>query len=148
MRRIYALVTKMVRRSIERDRSKETHVEAISRLLWPWSETRLMAMCALLALLDYISTYGFLQLSGNRFLFEGGMLAGWALKKGGFPTLFFIDAAALISLLLLAFSSRFLYSKFGFRGFGRGAFVFLLVPYVVITMAVIFNNVALTFSYR
>jgi len=66
---------------------------------------------------------------------------------GGFSRLFWIDAIAVVGLMLLAINSRFLYSKFGFRDFGRAAFIFILVPYVVLTMAAIFNNVLLTFIF-
>lgn len=52
---------------------------------------------------------------------------------------------AVSALLLIAFAVRLLYSKFGFNGFGRTAFVLVLIPYVVVTMAVIFNNIVLTF---
>ena len=53
--------------------------------------------------------------------------------------------AATITLLLIAIIIRTLHSNFGFKGFGRTAFVVVLVPYVVVTMAAIFNNVVLTF---
>lgn len=49
------------------------------------------------------------------------------------------------TLLVLATVIRLLFSRFGFKGFGRAAFVILLVPYLVATMVAVFNNVALTF---
>ena len=64
---------------------------------------------------------------------------------GGFSRLFWVDVGVAITLLLLAIIIRVLHSKFGFKGFGRTAFVVVLVPYVVVTMAAIFNNVVLTF---
>ena len=64
---------------------------------------------------------------------------------GGFTGLFLVDVVAASALLLLAVTIRFLHSKFGFKGFGRTAFVVMLVPYVVVTMAVVFNNIVLTF---
>jgi len=135
----------MVRKSIERDRAKERYVEAASRSLWPWRESWLLAMVGLVAVLDYVSTYAVLELSGRTDIYEGGPLASWALQMGGFSRLFWVDMAAAITLLLVAVVIRFLHSKFGFKGFGRTAFVVVLVPYVVVTMAAIFNNVVLTF---
>lgn len=67
---------------------------------------RLVAATALvvfLAMLDYVSTsYAFLELSGNKYFSEGGSLANWALKQGGFSRLFWIDVAAASALVLLA----------------------------------------------
>jgi len=48
-------------------------------------------------------------------------------------------------LLLAAVTIRSLHYKFNFKGFGRAAFVVVLVPYAVITMAAVFNNIVLTF---
>lgn len=145
MHRVFGLAKDMVRRSIERDRSKERYIEAASRSLWPWRESRLLALVSFLLVLDYISTYAFLELSGNKDVYESGLLASWALQRGGLTQLFLIDMAAVSTLLLAAITIRFLYSKFGFNGFGRTGFVIVLVPYVVITMAAIFNNIVLTF---
>lgn len=145
MRGVFRLARGIVKRSIERDRSSEPYVEALSRSLWPWRETWLLALVCLLALLDYVSTYAVLEFSGNEYVYEGGPLASWALQVGGFSWLFLVDIAAASVLLLVAITIRSIHSKFGFRGFGRTAFVFVLTPYVVITMAAIFNNIALTF---
>ena len=82
---------------------------------------------------------------GKAYVYEGGPLASWALQIGGFTSLFLVDMVAASALLLTAITVRFLYSRFGFKGYGRTAFVVVLVPYAVVTMAVIFNNVALTF---
>jgi hypothetical protein len=147
MHKLLELAKNMRRKSIEIDRSLERHVESASKSLWPWSESRLLALSALLAILDYMSTYAFLEANGSNQLSEGGVLAKWALDLGGFSRLFWIDIIAVGGLMLLAIISRFLYSKFGFRGFGRAAFVFILAPYVVLTMAAIFNNIVLTFIY-
>lgn len=135
----------MVRKSIERDRAREQYVEAASRFLWPWRESWLLAMVGLVAVLDYVSTYAVLELSGKVDIYEAGPLASWALQMGGFSRLFWVDMAAAITLLLVAIIIRGLHFKFGFKGFGRTAFVVVLVPYVVVTMAAIFNNVVLTF---
>ena len=145
MHRVFDLAKNMVRKSIERDRAKERYVEAASRSLWPWRESWLLAMVGLVAVLDYVSTYAVLELSGRADIYEAGPLASWALQMGGFSRLFWVDVGAAITLLLLAITVRVLYSKFGFKGFGRTAFVVVLVPYVVVTMAAIFNNVVLTF---
>lgn len=145
LHRVFGLAKSMVRKSLERDRSSERYVEAVSRSLWPWRESWLLVLVLLLAVLDYVSTYAALELSGKMDVYEGGLLANWALRMGGFTRLFWVDMAAVSVLLLAALAFRFLHSKFGFKGFGRTAFVVVLVPYIVITMAAIFNNIVLTF---
>jgi hypothetical protein len=96
-------------------------------------------------MLDYLSTFAALELSGNKYLYEGGPLANWALQTAGFAGLFLFNIFIISALLLTALTIRFLHFKFGFEGFGRAAFVVMLAPYVVVTMAAIFNNVLLTF---
>lgn len=145
MREVFKLAKGIVKKSLERDRSNERYVEALSRSLWPWRESWLLALVCLLAILDYVSTYAVLEFSGNEYVYEGGPLASWALQIGGFTWLFLVDMAAAIALLLVAITIRSLHSKFGFQGFGRTAFVFVLTPYVVITMAAVYNNIVLTF---
>jgi hypothetical protein len=145
MRWTLASVKDLVRKNLERDRSREPYVEAASRSLWPWREVWLIGLVSLLFVLDFASTYAALELNGNKYVYEGGPLARWALEMGGFPGLFWVDLAAAGVLLLLAITVRFLHIKFGFKGFGRTAFVFILIPYVVVTMAAIFNNIVLTF---
>jgi hypothetical protein len=135
----------MVRKSIERDRGKERHVESISRALWPWRESLLIILVSFLAMLDYISTYAFLELSGNNNFHESGLIARWALNVNGFKGLLLVDFFAVPALIIIAISARFIYTTVGFRGFGRAAFVVVLTPYVIATMAAIYNNVVLTF---
>jgi len=142
---IFEIAKDKIRRSIERERMLEQYFEAASLRLWPWRDSLLVALVGLLATLDYISTYAFLELSGNKSLYEGGTLASWALQKGGFTLLLFVDIAAVSALIILAVSLRFFQFRFGFRGYGRICFVTLLLPYVVITLAIIFNNVVLVF---
>lgn len=135
----------IIKKSLEVDRSTERYVEAVSRSLWPWGESRLLALVGLLVMLDYLSTFAALELSGNKYLYEGGPLANWALQTAGFAGLFLFNIFIISALLLTALTIRFLHFKFGFEGFGRAAFVVMLAPYVVVTMAAIFNNVLLTF---
>ena len=127
MHRLFRWAKGMVRQSIERDRSSERYVEAMSRALWPWQESRLLFIVGLLALLDFASTYAVLELSGRADVYEGGLLADWALQMGGFFRLFWVDIFAISALLLAAVAIRLLHVKFGFKGFGRAAFVVLLV---------------------
>lgn len=143
MHQMLELAKGLVRKSLERDRANERYVEVVSRSLWPWRESRLIALVGFLAVLDYVSTYALLELSGKTHVYEAGPLASWALRMGGFTGLFLVDIAAASALLLAAVTIRFLNSKFGFKGFGRTAFVVVLTPYVVLTMAAIFNNILL-----
>jgi len=138
-------VKNRVRKSIERERALERPIEAFSRVLWPYPESKLVFYVSLLAVLDYVSTFTALELSVNSHVSEVGLLAKWALQTGGFPGLLLMDAAAIVILICLAFGVRSLYTKLGFNGFGRAAFVFLLIPYFVFIMGVVVNNVLLTF---
>jgi uncharacterized membrane protein (DUF485 family) len=143
--KIFDAIKDRIRRSIDRERSLERSFERFSRLLWPWQEYKLVLFVSLLAVLDYVSTFAALELSGNNQVIEAGLLAGWALRTGGFLKLFLVDTVCIGSLILLAMGARLLYSKIGFLGFGRTAFVFLLIPYSVIIMAVVINNILVTF---
>ena len=134
-----------LRKGIERERKLERPLEKASRFLWPWDESKLILFICLLAVLDYVSTFAALELSTNNQISEAGLLAKWALETGGFLGLFLVDAGAIGTLLLLAIGIRALYRKIGFPGFGRTGFVFLLIPYSVIIMGIVINNVLLTF---
>jgi len=139
------LIRERVNKAVERDRRAEGRVEAVSRLLWPWREPWLIALVGLLALLDYATTCAALELSGKGHIEEGGMLAGWALRIGGLGWLFLVDIGAVIVLSIAAITARILCFRVGFQGFGRAAFVVLLVPYAVVAFAAVVNNLVLTF---
>jgi hypothetical protein len=143
MSAVMRLVKERVRKAAERDRRSERHVGAISRRLWPWNERWLIALAGIMALLDYATTCAALELSGKGYS-EGGLLAGWALRIGGFGWLFLVDMGAVFALVLLAVTVRSLCFRFGFRGYGRATFVVLLLPYAVVAFAAIVNNVVLT----
>jgi hypothetical protein len=130
---------------VEKEKALDRPLDNFSRRLWPWREWKLTIFVAGLAMLDFISTYAALELSGNPYITEAGKLASWALDIGGFLGLFIIDCVALVGMILLAYGTRCLYMKYGFPGFGRAAFVFMLTPYAVIIIAVVLNNVVLTF---
>jgi len=142
---VMRLLKKRVNKAVERDRRAEGRVEAVSRVLWPWRESRLVVLVGLLALLDYATTCVALELSGKDYIEEGGMLAGWALRVGGLGWLFLVNMGAVIALLIVATTARFLCFKIGFGGFGRAAFVVLLLPYAVVAFAAVVNNLLLTF---
>lgn len=134
-----------LRKAREKDRRADRYVEAASRFIWRWREPWLLALVAFMALLDYASTYAVLALSGKTYLNEAGSLARWALDKGGFPGLFLADLAAVFAISLAAITLRFIYFKRGLRGYGRAAFVFLLVPYAVVAMVAVINNLILAY---
>ena len=54
------------------------------------------------------------------------------------------DMGAVIVLSLAALIARSLFIKFGFGGYGRAAFVALLLPYAVMATAAAVNNLVLT----
>ncbi len=142
---VLRLVKERVNKAVERDRRAEGRVEAASRVLWRWRESRLVVLVGLLALLDYATTCAALELSGKGHIEEGGLLAGWALRIGGLGWLFLVDMGAVIALSIAAITARFLCFKVGFGGFGRAAFVVLLLPYAVVAFAAVVNNLLLTF---
>lgn len=134
-----------LRKAKERDRRSERYFEAASRFLWPWRLSRLVAFAGFVALMDYCSTYAVLEFSGKRYLNEGGPLASWALEEGGFAGLFLADLAAVAAISITAIVARFMFRKFKFDGFGRAAFVFLLIPYVVMALVAVVNNMILAY---
>lgn len=134
-----------VRKAVERDRRVENSVQKISKFIWPWTERQLLFFVGTVAALDYLSTYAVLELSGKRYLNEGGALASWALEKGGFAWLFLVDLGAVLAISLAALALRFVFLKYGFKGFSRAFFVFLLVPYAIMAIVAVFNNLVLAF---
>lgn len=131
----------MLDKSREIDTGLGQYVERLSRLMWPWRETWLLVVVGSLFVFDYVSTYAVLELSGKTDVYESGRLASWALERGGFPFLFLVDVVAASVFSIAALVSRYLYTKKGFRGYGRAAFVFLLMPYVVMAVFAIVNNI-------
>ena len=132
-----------LKKSREIERRLERPIAAFSQVLWPYPESRLILFISLMATLDFASTYVALELSGNNRISEVGLMAKWVLDAGGFPRLLLVDAVCVAALVGLAFGVRHLYKKMGYAGFGRAAFVFLLVPYFVFTIVVVVNNVVL-----
>ena len=145
MRRLTQFIKKQIRKSIARDRAMEKQFEDASMSLWPWREAKLVWLVCVLVMLDFISTYAFLELSGNTRLAEEGTLAAWALDTGGFLFLLLIDILAVGTLIGLALAFRRVFNRQGFAGYARTAFVLMLLPYSVVTFAIIFNNIVLTF---
>jgi len=115
MHRVLQLVKDMAKKSLERDRASERYIEVVSRFLWPWRESWLLLLVGLLAILDYISTYTLLKLSGEMAIYEGGALASRALQIDGFRGLFLMNITAVSALSLAVVTTRFLYTKFGFE---------------------------------
>ena len=145
MRRLAQFIKKQIRKSIARDKALEKQFEEASINLWPWRETKLIWLVCVLIMLDFISTYAFLELSGNPKLDEKGSLASWALDTGGFLFLLLIDFVAVGILIGLAIAFRKAFMRQGFAGYARASFVFMLLPYSVVTFAIVFNNIVLTF---
>jgi hypothetical protein len=145
MNSVLAWMRYRLRKAKERDRRAERYFEAASRFLWRWSLPWLVAFTCFVALLDYASTYAVLELSGKRYLNEGGPLASWALQKSGFGGLFLADLAAVTAISIAAIVARSIFLRFGFKGFARAAFVFLLTPYVVTALVAVVNNMVLAY---
>lgn len=145
MQRFRARMREVFEKSIKRDRGADPHVGAISRFIWPWRESRLLFFVGCMVALDFASTFVAVELSGNEFIGEGGRLANWALDTGGFAGLFLFDVAAVATMFAVAFAVRRLYSRSGYVGFARIAFVVALLPYAISTAGAVFNNVMLAF---
>ena len=92
---VHDMTKVMAKRSIDRGRAAERYIERLSKIIWPWHEGWLVPIVALLAALDYISTYFLLEFSGRADVYEGGLLAGWALHRGGFDGLYIMNAVAV-----------------------------------------------------
>jgi hypothetical protein len=128
-------------KSREIDRGLGQYAERLSRHLWPWRERWLMAVVGVLAILDFASTYAILELSSKNNVYESGLLAFWALDRGGFSCLFLVDILAAVVLSIAALTARHIYIRHGFKGYGRAAFVFLLAPYIILALAAVVNNI-------
>jgi len=129
----------------ERDRGFDKHAGRLSRFLWPPSENWLLVVVFSLCMLDFVTTYAALELGRNKNVHEAGPLAGWALRTGGFGFLFLIDLTAACVLSLFALAARYLYSRYGLKGYARAAFVVALAAYVVRTGFVVVNNLVIGF---
>ena len=131
--------------NIERQRNLEPHILTISQALWPYTELKLVFYIGVLAVLDFTSTFVALELSGSKQIYEAGFLAKWALQIGGFPGLLIVDATSVGALICLAFMAKAFYLKLGLKGFGRAAFILMLMPYFLIIWGIITNNILLAF---
>jgi hypothetical protein len=145
VRKFLELMRTRVRKANEQDKKLERPIERVSRLIWPWPESKLILLVSSLAVLDYISTFTALKFNISHRVYEAGSLAKWALTAGGFPMLLLVDGSAIGALILIALGVRALYTRFGFPGFARSAFVFFFVPYAIIILPVIINNFFNTF---
>ena len=123
--------------SAERERFLKGRMRFVSRIIWPWNDSLLVPLAAL----DLLSTYVLLELSGNVHVYESGLLASWALQRGGFNGLYIMNAAAVGMLCLIAVSARLFYGRFGLEGFARTAYVAVLVPYVLVAFAAVVGGV-------
>jgi hypothetical protein len=132
-----------LQKDIERERRLDGPIGAISRKLWPYPESKLILYVIIAAILDYTSTFTALELSSNQ-VYEAGLVAKWALKTGGFPGLFLMDIASVSTLIFMAVGARYLYRRLSLNGFARAASVLPIIPYFVVTMGVVFNNVLVT----
>ena len=135
----------VVNRSLQRGVSLEPRMGMVSRIIWPWHDSWLVPLVALLAALDLISTYILLEHSGKPDVYESGLLAGWALAVAGYNGLYILNALAVGLLCGIAVGTRLFYQRFGLRGFARTAYVAVLVPYAMVAFAAVVNNVVLTF---
>jgi len=135
-----------IHRSVLRDRRLEPVVEHLSRRLWPWHEAWLIRCVALLAALDFLSTYVLLELANKRYVYESSPLGHWALQTGGFKALLVEDALAVGVLWLLAAGTRSAYSRFGYTGYARAAYVAVLLPYMAVALFAVINNLMLAIA--
>ena len=128
------------------DRGLDRHVEKFSRFIWPWRERWLLAIIGILVVLDFTSTYIVLEIVQKPGVYESGLMAVWALSRGGPTFLLLVDVIAALVLSSAALAARYLYARRGFKGYSRAAFVFLLSPYIVIASIAIVNNTVLLFQ--
>ena len=135
-----------IRQSVPRDRRREPVVERLSRCLWPWREAWLARCVVLVAALDFLSTYALLGRFHRPYLFERGPLGHWALQTGGFKALLITEILAVGILWLLAAGARIAYSRFGYHGYARAAYVAMLLPYLAVASLAVINNLVRTIA--
>ena len=145
MLRVRGLAIGASNKHLEKDLSMERRIAVLSKAVWPWHDSWLVPLVALLAALDHVSTFILLELSDKPDVYEGGLLASWALRRGGFNGLYIMDAVAVGLLCVIAALARLAYVKFGFTGFARAAYVAVLVPYALTAFAAVVNNLLMTF---
>jgi hypothetical protein len=144
MHKLFDEYRERLRKSNERERRFDRPLEAISRIIWPYTELKLVYYISVLAVLDFLSTFIALELSGGC-VSEVGVIAKWALRSGGFPELLLVDVGVICILIFAALAVRFLYARCGLKGFSRAAFTFLLIPYFVFIIGVVVNNIVVAF---
>ncbi len=132
-----------LRKSIERERFLDKPIEKFSRMVWPYSEGKLVLLVSIMPALDWASTFAALELSGKN-IREVGLIARWSLATVGFPGLFVIEMTCVGILIILANGAKSMYTGLGCNGFGRAAWVFILLPTFVAVLAAVLNNVILT----
>jgi len=146
MPRMLQLIRPAARKEARGSPLAERPIEALSRRLWPWRERWLLGLVAAVAILDYVTTYAALEISGNQGIREIGVLGSWALKERGFAGLLLADACALTALSLAAAAARMLCRRRGLNHLGRAAFVVLLLPYVFAAAAATVWNLVAAFA--
>ena len=67
-----------------------------------------------------------------------------AVLNGGLIGLFVVDIFAVITISAMAIGARYIFTKLGFGGYGRAAFVLMLIPYGIVAIIAIFNNIVIT----
>ena len=77
----------------------EQPLEAISKKLWPWSESKLILFVIILAALDYSSTYACLTFGKNPQVMEGGLISWLGSANGWLPEIA-LSGRGLRSVLL------------------------------------------------
>ena len=132
-----------LRKSMERERFLDKPMEKFSRVVWPFSEGKLVLLVSIMPALDLASTFAALELSGKN-IQEVGLIGRWSLATIGFAGLFGIEMACVGFLILLAIGAKTMYTRLGFNGFGRAAWVFILAPTFVAILVAVLNNVILT----
>ena len=130
-------------RAHEIDRGLGRYAEKLSRFVWPWPESRLLVMVFVVAISDFLSTYLVLTFKNNAY--ESGSVAQWALDKGGFFLLLGVDLMVAGVLSLAAIGIRSFYARIKVQGYGRAAFVFILIPYACFAAFAVANNIILLF---
>lgn len=125
-------------------RNLEIRIGNLSENIWPWPESRLFLLVGVLGTLDYISTYCFLQINGDKTC-ETGLLASWALATGGFLLLFIIDLVSILFLITIAIIIKRVCQNSRFFGLSRTASILLLIPYATVTALAVCNNFVITF---
>ena len=115
-----------------------------SSRLWPANMVLLCLACAAATLLDYLTTYHLLELSGKPAI-EGNAFSRALLEQGGWRLLFIKDLIAVGIYAIAAFAVYKTAATRNMAGLGRFLSVAVLLVYLLARLIPAINNTLLAY---